>query len=186
MRARATSYGSTQLSPEGDALLKAGSGRGDIAVGQLHGALRHGRAGPEGLRPETSSDLSELVRRPASFRRIASGDGDLHLRRQERSALPVGAGGLLARRDARRALEGLPDRSDRRVHVALGKPEQRVPGLGIPPQLVGLVVGLLGPGQVPQPQPDLAELGERPARLSSEVGPRLLARESSLLLGLAT
>ena len=73
-------------------------------------------------------------------------------------------------------LERIPDGRGGQRNVASRQKDQREARLRIPPGVVSLEKRLLGPFDVALPQPDAAELRQRPAEFPSQVGAQLVAR----------
>ena len=145
--------GSAHLAPLVPSALEASGGRFPVPLRQFDPAGRDVDGGVEGEGAAVSDlvrvdDRLEFVERPSRSAEIVRGDGDLDLGGKMAESLE-GIGDLL---------ESALDASRGRIDLALGKAEEREPGLRISAELVGGTERCLRAWEVATLTADLADL----------------------------
>lgn len=123
--------------------------------------------------------------RRCRVRQVAGGNRDLDVCVEQGRPAQLGVGRQLLRGDAERMVERFLNQRQRQRYVALRKPQQRQAGLWIPASLLCRDERRFRAGEITPPQPDAAQLGQRPAKLAPEVRPQLVTGGERLALRLA-
>ncbi len=173
----------TDLAPRARGQLGGGPAAGHVAREQRGAGARELGGRREGEARVALGDIRQRVGSGGRHVRAPRRGGDLHLRRQQRRQPEVPERRLLLRRVLVGPLDRRADQVQRHLVVPLRRAQQGEPRLGRPHVPVRLQERRLGAGQVTPPEPDGAELDQRPAVLAPQPRAELGARAQRLLLG---
>ena len=162
--------------PRPDGLAEQPGAGGGVAPGDCELPRGTGGAGAERLAARRLGPLLQLGDRGGGDVEVAGGDRDRHLRGEEERA-PL-------TREPALVVEGLRDRPQRGVDLALVEAEEREPGLRVEPALDRLAERRRRALVVAAAAADLAELVEGPRRVARVGDEQVLRRLFGVALGL--